>query len=306
MAAYEIIYNGKDVTGDVLVKNVIHEQRVGGGCDSLEVSFNDATALWNKYGAKYDDTIRFRCGNSDSGDMFVLWQRPENGVYTIYARSMPRQLYLSRARSFENITFDALAAKIAEENGLGYEAHGCGEINYPYISQRDDSDFHFLDELTTKEDRFLMFYDRKIVVADRLFCESRDPGKTTQVGEGASFSYEDNSGDMIENAVVIAGEFMGGYTDPNVHTGRLFSAKGIRATSDGECRRFAKGILKDINKDSVAGVLERALSPDIQAASLLDISTLKCPAFDGTALVSRVRHNYEAKKTKVWFRRPLK
>ena len=76
----------------------------------------------------------------------------------------------------------------------------------------------------------------------------------------------------------------------------------IQVTSNAEAARFAKGLLRNVNKYGRKGQFSKALMTGYAAASLLTLKTTKASMWDGTVFVYKVRHDFVGNKSTVYFR----
>ena len=70
--------------------------------------------------------------------------------------------------------------------------------------------------------------------------------------------------------------------------------------------RFAKGLLRDANKNATVGTLwTGSLLRDYAAGSVVTLATEGVKSWDGTAFISRIRHDYVKTRSKLYLRKPL-
>lgn len=80
----------------------------------------------------------------------------------------------------------------------------------------------------------------------------------------------------------------------------------FRMTDQAEADRFAKGLLRDANKEAtVATLWTGTLLREYAAGSVVTLSTESVASWDGTAFVSRIRHDYVKSRSKLYLRKPL-
>lgn len=94
-----LYYNGVDIYGDVSVNYCVHEMFAEKQADTLVIRFNDTKGTWSKWQPAEGDTVQFKEGASDTGKMFVHSMKPENGLFTIRAMSMPKSGKTKRAKA---------------------------------------------------------------------------------------------------------------------------------------------------------------------------------------------------------------
>ena len=113
-----LYYNGVDIYGDVSVNYCVHEMFAEKQADTLVIRFNDTKGTWSKWQPAEGDTVQFKEGASDTGKMFVHSMKPENGLFTIRAMSMPKSGKTKKSKSWEGVRFLQLANEFAGNHGL--------------------------------------------------------------------------------------------------------------------------------------------------------------------------------------------
>lgn len=120
-----LYYNGVDIYGDVSVNYCVHEMFAEKQADTLVIRFNDTKGTWSKWQPAEGDTVQFKEGASDTGKMFVHSMKPENGLFTIRAMSMPKSGKTKKSKSWEGVRFLQLANEFAGNHGLTFQNYGC-------------------------------------------------------------------------------------------------------------------------------------------------------------------------------------
>ena len=131
-----LYYNGVDIYGDVSVNYCVHEMFAEKQADTLVIRFNDTKGTWSKWQPAEGDTVQFKEGASDTGKMFVHSMKPENGLFTIRAMSMPKSGKTKKSKSWEGVRFLQLANEKSRANIPELRLHGSGLPVYQ-TGQRD-------------------------------------------------------------------------------------------------------------------------------------------------------------------------
>ena len=118
-----LYYNGVDIYGDVSVNYCVHEMFAEKQADTLVIRFNDTKGTWSKWQPAEGDTVQFKEGASDTGKMFVHSMKPENGLFTIRAMSMPKSGKTKKSKSWEGVRF----LQLATEFGSGLPVYQAGQ-----------------------------------------------------------------------------------------------------------------------------------------------------------------------------------
>lgn len=297
-----LYYNGVDIYGDVSVNYCVHEMFAEKQADTLVLRFNDTKGVWSKWNPAEGDAIRFKEGASDTGKMFIHSMKPENGLYTIRALSMPVTGKTKKSKSWEGVRFLQIANEIAGAHGLTFENYGCTDQVYPYLSQENETDFALFSRLCTLEGCQMLIYDGKLLAYNEAYIEAQAVAGSLEVDENGNFTYHDNRATCYGSCEVNSGSFSGSFKAPRATSSAVLRPDNIRATSNGEAARFAKGLLRNANKYGHTGQFSKSLLTGYAAASLLTLKTPKASAWDGPVFVYKVRHDFVGNKSTLYFR----
>lgn len=299
----KLYYNGTDIYNSVSVNYCVHEMYAEKQADTLVLRFNDPRGVWSKWNPADGDEIRFTEGASDTGKMFVHSMKPENGLFTIRAMSMPKSGATKRSKSWEGVRFLQLGNEIAGNHGLTFRSYGCEDQVYQYLRQENETDFALFSRLCTLEGCQMLIYDGKLLAYNEQYIEGQTPAGTLTVDQNGNFSYQDNRAACYGSCEVASGSYSGKFEAPGgTSTTVLRPDRAIYVTSDAEAARFAKGLLRNANKYGHTGQFSKALKTGYAAASLLQLKTEKASAWDGTVFVYKVRHDFVGNKSTLYFR----
>ena len=301
----KLIYQGVDIYPEVSINSCIHEIYAEKRSDTLKIRFNDTKGLWNKWNPMQGDVIEVVEGPARTGKMFVTSIKPENGLYTLRAMSMPLSGEVVKNRSWEAVRFLQLGEQIAQEHGLTFKSYGVTDQVYPYLSQNSQTDFEFLQTRCMLEGCALVIYDGNLIIYDELYLESQPPAGEIYVGPDGVFEYQDNSAMSYGSAEVVSGGFKGKFTVAGNTSRILRPREPLKVTSDAEATRYAKALLRMANKYSYTGWIEDNLQLKYAAASVVRITTERQDLWNGPVFITHIRHDYVARKSKIFFRKPL-
>lgn len=76
--------------------------------------------------------------------------------------------------------------------------------------------------------------------------------------------------------------------------------KAIKVTSDIEATRYAKSILRYVNKEGFTGFIKENILLEYAAASVVNITTDRESLWNGPVFVTHIRHDYVAQKSKLF------
>ena len=302
----KLYYEGVDIAGKISINHCEHETFAERRSDQLLLRFNDAAGLWNFWKPARGEKVRLVDGADDTGVMYVTSIRPENGLYTLRAMSMPLSGETVNSRSWEDVRFLQLGQDIATKHGLKFKVYNVTDRMYAYIKQERQTDFEFLHRRAQLEGCAILIYDGALIMYDERQMEAADAAATIKIGADGCFTYIDDSAQSYGTAEIVSGSYRGSFTDKNANTGRILRPKSaIECTSNTEAARFARGLLRAANKNTRTGHFRRCLTRGIAAASVIKIETEKASGWNGKIFVTQTRHDFMTGETKVFFRKPL-
>lgn len=302
----QIFYKGVDIYPKISVKSCEHDMHAESQADSLVLRFNDPNHIWDSWSMEQESTIEVAEGAARTGKMYIYDLKPEDGIYTLKAFSIPPTSKNRTSKSWEKVHFRQLCKEIAQRHGLDYEEHGVTDQVYDYVVQNNLPDFVFLEQRCKLEGCSFLVFNGKLVVYGEQYMESTSPQKLLQLNTDAKFTYSDNTAKSYKSAEVVNGTRTGRYT-ANTESGTRVLHKNIFIPmySEAEANRYAKNLLRLENKNQKTGIIDWDIQRDIAPGSMLQIKTHGVKSWDGYAFVSRVRHDYLAEKSKIFIRKPL-
>jgi len=320
----KLYYNGVDIYHEVSLNYCVHEMYAERQADTLVIRFNDTKGTWSRWNPSDGDVIRFTEGAGDTGQMFLYSMKPENGFFTIRAMSMPKSGIVRKSKSWAGVRFLQLGNEIAENHGLTFQEYGCADQVYPYLRQENETDFALFSRLCTLEGCQMLIYDGKLLAYSEQYIEQQDAAGTLEVDENGNFAYQDNQSACFGSCEVTAGSFSGSFTAPDAENAAVLRAECIAeaqmrvpglplsggrtvlmASSNAEAARFARGLLRNVNKYGRTGQFSKALLTGYAAASILRLKTGKAGAWDGPVFVYKVRNDFAGNKSTLYFRNLL-
>lgn len=302
----KLLYEGIDIAGKISINRCEHETNAEKMSDQLILRFNDAAGLWNFWKPVRGEKVRLVDGVDDTGDMFITSIQPENGLFTLRAMAMPLSGETVNSRSWEDVRLLQIGQDIAAKHGLKFKTYQVTDRVYSYIKQERLTDFEFFHRRCQLEGCAMIIYDGALIVYDEHALESQTPSGTINVEADGVFSYSDDSAQSYGSVEVVSGNYRGTYTDKNGNAGRVLRPRDpIECTSNAEAIRFAKGLLRQANKNARTGSFRRRLSRGYAAASVVNIKTSKASVWDGKIFITKTRHDFLTGETKIFFRKPL-
>lgn len=301
----QLIYKGSDIMPEVSVNKLFYDMYAERRSDALHIRFNDPKSLWQSWGVSIGDEIELVGERLQSGMMYISEIAPENGLYTIRALAMPPKCKTITNKAWQGVKFSKVVEEIAGRHGMSFELYGVSDVTYDYLVQDQKLDIAFLQYLCELEGCALIVHNNKLVVYNEAFIETQGAQGDLYIGIDGEYKYYNRSAFLYDSSVVSSGQYSGSFKTSNETTREFVPAWHIRLNNNEEAKRYAKNLLRWINKDCCTGYIKRDLTVDYAPASMLNLKTERAEAWNGKMFVTQVRHDFVHYKTKIAFRRPL-
>lgn len=295
----KIIYNNVDIYKDISLNYAVHEMHAENEADSLVLRFNDSKGLWSKWDPKTGDTIALEQKKSVTGKMFIHELTARNGIYTIRAMSMPMTMKDRRSASWQRVTLEQIAREIATRHGLTLKTFGIQNQIYSNLTQTNESDTFFLSTLCRLEGYQMIVFDGSIIIYDEAEQEKTIAGDTVEIGASSEYTCEDRSSEAYGTSKVYAGTYQGQFS---AGSGKRTMETLLKANSNTEATRFAKGLLRNANKALKTGCVLLDFTEKYAPASVIEVIAKKAVQWTGKSFVTKVRQDYVQNTTRLYFR----
>ncbi len=300
-----LTYNGVDITDKVSINRCWHDMYASERSDTLQIRLNDADVFWDKWAPAVGDEIRVDYDSISTGTMFVSRVIPQNGIFDIMAQSAPASGFELQNKAWQKVRLLQIGEEIAKRSGLSFISYGVEDRLYSYILQKNQSDFAFLSHRARLEGCSFLVYNKTLVLYSEAYMEAVAPVETLQVGADGDYKYNDRRFSLYGSCLVEIGMYSGKFVAGNgvVHTYKPIDVGSVG--SDYEAERFAKNLLRYVNKGCYTGFVRCPILPGYAAASTITLSNKRAPSWDGTVFIEHIRNDYGNEKSKIFFRRPL-
>lgn len=129
---------------------------------------------------------------------------------------------------------------------------------------------------------------------------------TLTITPASDFEYRENAGQLYGSAEIRNGGITGSFSAPSGGEQVFLKVVSVSMSSQAEADRFARGILRDINKGVQTGILwSGELLRNYAPGSMVELVTEGVPSWNGPAFISRIRHDYVKMRSKLYLRKPL-
>ena len=301
----QLFYNGLDISKEVSINRCWHDMYAADRSDILQLRLNDAAGLWDKWAPAVGDEIRVDYETISTGTMFVSRIIPRNGTFDIFAQSAPASGFELQHKAWQKVKLLQIGEEIAKRNGLSFVSYGVEDRLYDYILQTNEGDFAFLSRRARLEGCAFLIYNKTLVLYSERYMEAVAPTETLVVATDGDYKYNDHRFGLYGACVVECGMYAGEFTANNGVSRKYRPSNIGMVGSAAEAARFAKNLLRHVNKDCYSGFVRTHILPGYAAASTIVLSNNRAPSWDGTVFIDHIRNDYGSGKSKIFFRRIL-
>lgn len=302
----QLIYNGKDITDLVDIRECILHDCAGDGADDASISFPDPEKKWSKWNPASGDTVVVNSGDFSSGLMYVDRVEQSSGIFTINVISTPLSAKRPKTRIWRNVRLSEIIADIAANNSLKLETYNIEDYTYQVISQINRSDIDFLNAVCIREGYSCKVTDNSIVIFSEKHMESLD-SSIILTPEDVNPEYEFHISDSLFQSFTVLYNIPFGDTLSYMATDNdIIGPTGHKIellNTIAEAERWSKGYLRYTNKYRVTAYVPLEQKTDIAAGSTLNISDFG--SFDGKYYVYRVTQDTVNNKTYLYLRQTI-
>jgi len=190
--AWQVIYNGTDISGDILpmVTQVSYQEDVGGLAATVSVNVEDMQQRWQQSDyPKQGDTVQMSigyagaplvaCGTFDI-DSFELGGPPD--AFTIHGiqAGIKQGLRTRRNVAYENMTVPEIAQAVATRDGMtAVITPTQPNVVYKRVTQHMETDLYFLHRLANEHNYEFTIRGNQLVFYSRAQLEAQAPVQPT-------------------------------------------------------------------------------------------------------------------------------
>lgn len=299
----QLIYEGKDITGAIEIRNADVTDNAGGELDSLELHFNDPKGLWGQWKPEKNHTVQVMESGFDTGIMYIDELNQKRELIILKALPVKQEAKTPNTKAWDNIRLQGLAQEFATKHGLILQTYGVQDQLYARVDQYEQADFEFLAWRCLLESCALKISDGKLVIYSESYMESQTPIKTLSPDDfDGDFLFKDKSTGIYGSCKISHRNIQYEFVAPDTYGPVLKEFKTALGSFD-EAQRFSKGLLRSKNKfeRTFSGIIR--FNPGIAAGNMITLKSFGLA--DGNYFAYRVIHRLVQKKTELKLRKPL-
>lgn len=299
-----LIYNGVDILENVLIQKCWHEMYAQGRSDILTIRLDDEDGLWDKWNPQPGDELEVREGSIRSGTMFFQNKTPRGRSIEIVATSVPVSADNKHSKAWQDVHLLQIGKEIAELHELEFESYGVENQLYPYILQKSEGDFVFLNRLCILEGCAFLVYNKKLVLYGIEYMKEQDAAETVLLDASAKFRVLDDSANLYGSCKITKGDYEATYSGENGSEKVYIPDFDFSISDSTEALRFAKNLLNYANRNAYAGYFYAdTIFTEYMPGNALDIQIDRAASWNGKIFVTKVRNDYVAGRSKVFFQK---
>lgn len=311
-----LLYEGKDITDDVVVDSCVVDVRESGRLPVLKVTFDDADGDWGGWRPKAGDYIEATsdeaCG---SGKMYVSDANHTRGKMVITAVPV-KQPSMAKVQRWRKSSMLKAVNQMASQLGLGVEVHGAKDISFDYLQQTGARNLACMAECCALLGCMLDVFDGTAHVSSIEWAASQNPVGTLTIEDESD--HECRSVNGIGSCSAFQSKIVDGEKDSTFDKPYRKELTASYKAGDGEpmawevparigfssasqLRQCCKGLVSyQASRRPLSSAVLDSLVPWTPGA-VIETKCVEIPSASGKAMVARVRADFVSGKTKVWW-----
>lgn len=294
----ELYWEGKDITGYVIVTKCVHRDVSHGRSDSLEIEFARA-ASWHRWGPETDDRIHVILDGYDTGAMYLNTILPEGDRYRIVATSLPTAANRKAWDTYRNFTLESVLNRCATECGMGAKLYGIeGGYRYPFLMRQNESCAAFLDRLGVWEGMAIKAVNGAFRGIGIEYAQKRNPILTLNITPDTTGTQYIRRKNEKRSAITVRTPYAEATArDSAAEGGYQIIKSEIPAMDAATAGRWARGLLLHCNRTAETFRMGMKFNPHMTAMARVDITG--GTDADGEWIVDEALHDLKNGSTEI-------
>lgn len=298
----KLLVNDIDIINDVHLLDAVYEEFATASANRLFLSFDDSDSLWQHWKFKTNDIISIVEGQCDTKELYVHSVNFSRGYCNVIAKSIPCDKFNNQSRAYSNVKLSKIAKDTAKEIGFKVDISNMTDRLYSSLIIDNTSLLAELRLLCKLEGIGIVLYGNSIILFDENKIENMDTTSELSVESDDEFSITDLEYKLCNKCIVENGDIIGSFAFDNGADNIFTYSQNVPATTVGEANRFAKGLLRFINKTIKTGYVKTELKTEYAAGSVVLLNNSKTVNYNDKIFIEKVRHDFVRNSTKMFFR----
>ena len=284
------------------ISSCIHETNAESKADTLKMKIKDPNRYWSNMQIASNDIIKVTSDFSKTGAMYIHRAVPKDDYFEILALSIPVSATQKKSMAWQSVRLFQLLKQKADELGLFISMYGIENFAYNYITQDDETDMSFISKICKREGYQMIVFDDRMIIYSESYIEGFKPNGTITVDQKHPIHDYDDSYKAYKSCKISGGGYSAFFTDKSLNTSSILTKTETYVESDSQALRYAKGYLRDSNKDLKHGDFTVQIDERYAAGSvcLLDASEMESGE---KIFLKTVRYDYMNDSMKVFYRK---
>lgn len=276
--ATQIFYNGVDITNNVTITACNISDGNGGKQDYCKITFANGDKLWQEWKPQYNDVVRVKRGNCDSGKMFINGIESNERNYTLILLSTPTTAKKKNNKVWRDIKLSEVINDVSQSLGFEVQFYGFQDYFYKTLTQTQKTDIEFMCELCYREGFNVKIYDEKIIIFNEKTLYSADASGTIIPNECNYYEFYDNN-TPLSSVTIKYYDILKRELISHTATAKDVSGKEetfiIKVDNQAQAERYAENILQHNNNFIQCGMLKLKDADKYSSGSVINLSEFK-------------------------------
>ena len=299
----DVLWNGEKIPNSNFEDVVVYDNE-GGMADSIDLLIADPENFWMQWKPTKGDLLTVSADGFSSGKMYYDGYDISSENFKLSALSIPKTSKGQELKSWENISFLAIAKEVCSSIGLSLTAYGVTDYTYSRIDRKDEEGhIGFLNRLCLREGNSLKVNDGNAVIFHEKTYESKTPGISYKKSDFAGqFRFASISAPLASACTAKYGTFEYTFTDSSIY-GPKITIVDEPIYSIAEAQRYSKNYLRQRNKNEFLGYYPVKFNPGMAAGITVSLTGLGVAS--GEWYIKRVAHNIMSQVSHAFVRRAI-
>ena len=286
-----LMYNGKDITEFVDITGALCRDNSGGACDTLELTFENASA-WYAWGPKKDDELEIIQDGYKTGKMYLNTVLPEEGKFNVIATAIPSTARTKMFMGYENMTISDIATACAIESGMGSTVWGIDpKTKYGYITRNGEACAAFLERIANMEGCVMKCWNGKYTLIDVMQAQKLQAGQVIEMtAETQGIQYTKRPDIRMKKLSIISAYGQYEAVDEGAEGSRAETRCDLPVSGVSDAVRWAKGLLLMNNRKSETLTINSVFNVGWTAMARIDVTGTTDA--NGSWLIDEVVHDF--------------